>query len=494
MKRGLLIGLFGSTLALAHPQIVPMNGRAALEEVFFPQDAVSMRSSMRSSWSDPLPSGFAVQDANVFSSFNSAFPSGWADGALWQGKGLNCIASFGGSYSNGWLSAALYPELSFSQNLEFPLNPKTTNPPYGDAHGNTWDHPERFGDSPVWYAGFGQSAVEINLGLFSGTFGTRNLSWGPSRINPIMLSAQGPGFPHLELAVEPTRTFLGTFESRMLYGYLKASDFRKDKTRSGERLWSGLFLSYSPPFWPSLKLTAARTILSYWDTLRWQDALMPITPGINFGVDKYDQRMSLGFDVVEPSIGFQVYGEWARNDFSPSVTAWLLNLEHSQNWVVGLRKSVDLGDAGKLGFEGEIAVLSLGIENMINENTYFPGGADFFVHWLIKEGYTVFGQDLGAGVGNGNMLSASVFWFNGPFMLGYELKRWVKDYSVLIAQGKPGDEHKINVLFDHSLRCSLDWAAWRLEAEAGFSVDMNRYFERNDVYNLRFALSIAHAF
>lgn len=467
-----------------------MNGRVTLEAFFFPQDVVSMRSSMRSSWSAPLPSGFAVQDANVFSSFNSAFPSGWADGALWQGKGFNSIASFGASYSNGWMSAALYPELSFSQNLEFPLNPKTTNPPYGDAHGNTWDHPERFGDSPVWYAGFGQSAVEINLGVFSGTFGTRNLSWGPSRINPIMLSAQGAGFPHLELAVEPTETFLGTFESRLLYGYLKASDYRKDKSRSGERLWSGLFLSYSPPFWSNLTFTAARTIISLWQDISVIDIFRPIQFGFSRFFTEDDQRMSFGFDVKEPMLGFEVYGEWARNDYSPGFREWIVNLEHSQNWVLGTRKSFYLNNGDRIGLEAELAVMSLGLENMININGYNPNGADFYTHWFMSEGYTVNGQDLGAGCGNGNMQSLSILYFSRTFTFGYSLSRWVKDYAMLVSENDPQGENRIHVSMRHELMFGFDTDQMKWTFCAGLLNDYNRYFLPGKTYDYSFFCSI----
>jgi hypothetical protein len=57
----------------------------------------------------------------VFSSYNSAYPYGQNDGALWQGKGFNIQVKGGVGFSSHGFDIILKPEFNFSQNLYFKI-------------------------------------------------------------------------------------------------------------------------------------------------------------------------------------------------------------------------------------------------------------------------------------------------------------------------------------------------------------------------------------
>ena len=433
---------------------------------------------------EPASEGLHLNPVQVFASYNAQEPfTGWGDGALWQGAGFNTALQAGVRSSGPFWDINLQPLVWTSANEGFRIpSPSSTilvnsNPPYGDAHRGTWDHPLRQGDQPLLRFDGGQSRAKLFWGPAYVAVGTANRIWGSSRFNAILLSANGPGIPSLELGADPWPTPVGTFEAHLSYGQLKASGYQVDNGRGGTRLNSGLFLGYSPPFLPELSLGAARTINSYWNGFKPLDLAMPFGINTDIGVDKFDQRISLLYRYRVEQAGLELYGEWSRNDFNHTL-AWYLNqLEHSHNWVLGIRKNLELNQWGVLRAEAELGVLSLGLENFIHPSGYSPNGADIYTHGIITEGYTIEGQDLGAAAGNGNFLMLDFTWLKDDWSVGQRVVRWVKDYSLLVAtQNAIGTFWTdVSFLLDTTVEYRLN--AWKLSGSVGTNIEMNRFFD-----------------
>src|SRR5690606_27528085 len=82
--------------------------------------------------------------------FNSAFPYGRDDGAVWAGRGLTGVVQAGAAVRWGPVSATLAPVAFWAQNTSFPLatNGRGEGEALLDSRIPTWiDLPQRFGES-----------------------------------------------------------------------------------------------------------------------------------------------------------------------------------------------------------------------------------------------------------------------------------------------------------------------------------------------------------
>jgi len=449
-----------------------------------PVVADGIPSLMRNPLSTDHPEGFSVLPVKASVNYDpDEAMTNWGDGAAWSGKGFNSWLSGGIQWNDSHWNIVLNPIFWASQNgniifpSSYPVDPKA---PLGDAHRGYWDHPLRMGTSPIDHLDGGQSVIAFHWGPGFISVGTENRTWGPSEYNSILLSSNGPGMPSLEMGLQPWKTLVGSFEAHLIYGILFPSGYQLDPNNSdGRRFGSGLFLAYSPAIMPGFTLGAGRTIDSYWSQLEVGDFLIPFVLKSNWGIDKYDQRMSLMYRYDIPNTGLELYGEWARNDFTPGLYWILVNLEHSQGWVLGMKKTLELAEWGKLEIYGELGALALGEENIINTNGYAPDGGDFYTHSIIREGYTIEGQDLGAAIGNGNDQMVKATWTLSPWNVSYRFIRWVKDYSTLVATLTPGNEQFIDVAYDHQIDVNYSLNQWTLGLTVGYQKEFHRMFSND---------------
>lgn len=386
--------------------------------------------------------------------YNQRPVAAWADGPAWQGVGFNGQIVGGLTWGSDHLEVSLMPEIWFAENRKFSM-PASMNPPYGDAHRGAWDHPLRMGTTSLTRWDLGQSSISAKYGPARVSVGTENRIWGQSRQNSLLLSANGPGVPSVELAVDPLTTSWGTLEGHYIAGLLAPSGWQASSSQSGLRLWTGVMGAYTFPGSAPLTLTVARFAQASYDAFDWRDLGVPFLFKYSWGVDKYDQRLSLGYRWRFPSVGLELYGEWGRNDYSPKLLAWLQNFERTQAYVLGFRKALRT-ELGVLALEGELASVFLGPEGLINANGYDPYGADFYTHSILRQGYTIAGQDLGAAVGNGNSLSLAGVWVGDHASFKAELRRWVKDYSVLVSTLDRTAEWRIDVEYSLGLDARLE--------------------------------------
>ena len=125
------------------------------------------------------------------------------------------------------------------------------------------------------------------------------------------------------------------------------------------------------------------------------------------GTDDRDQRASITFDYLFSSIGLDVYLEWGRNDFSPSIAYVMRYPFHTQGYTVGLKKTFRIISQLK----GEILLEHTNVEasaDYLTNTTRLADSKDarsapttFYAHHRITQGHTNKGQWLGPGIGTG---------------------------------------------------------------------------------------------
>jgi hypothetical protein len=256
---------------------------------------------------------------------NTTYPRDSNDGALWQGKGASAQLAAGASFRWGVLSAAVVPSVAWQQNAAFPIVPNGRsgdlafmNPWYGDGI----DLPQRFGNSPFWTVSPGQSYLRLDYAGFAAGISSENMWWGPAMRNSILMSNTAAGFPHAFVGTSrPVDVWIGKVEVQAYAGRLDRSRYFPTQ----DHAWFyALVFDYEPRWVPGLYLGFARTAVKKCDCL-WGD-------------DDPNGNFSLYGRWVFPPVGFEVYGEWAREDYAATFRDLMLEPDHSQGFTVGLQK------------------------------------------------------------------------------------------------------------------------------------------------------------
>jgi hypothetical protein len=312
--------------------------------------------------------GLAYPQLRAFA--NARFPVGRNDGVVWQGKGLTTALDVGATLEWRALSIEVRPTLVFTQNASYDLAPVSVSgmPPYAYPWRKI-DWPQRFGPDAFWTLDPGQSEARVDARGLSFGFGTKNLWWGPAIRSPVAMSNNAPGFPHAFLGTDgPFGIGIGDLEGRWIWGRLQQSDWFDPNVPSDERFVTGIVLTHSPSFVEGLSLGVTR--LFY---VLVRDAGVPLgdylaifrgvrkrtltTPDNPTGDDEHDQLISAFGRWVLAESGFEVYGEWARNDHIFELRDFLLEPEHSRAYTLGLRKTFDWPADRLLVFTGELTKL-----------------------------------------------------------------------------------------------------------------------------------------
>jgi hypothetical protein len=155
-------------------------------------------------------------------------------------------------------------------------------------------------------------------------------------------------------------------------------------------------------------------MLSKWDDLDYTALFTLFVPimGPSFGKDVRDQRMSITLNYLFEQVGFEIYLEWARNDYSPNIEYLIRYPFHTQAYTVGASKAFSFSSPQ---FKGE---LFFEITNLESSRDYESIGATtFYAHHLITQGHTNRGQWIGAGMGTGGNSQYLGFTLYHP--LGY---------------------------------------------------------------------------
>ena len=432
-------------------------------------------------WGDqPLAEGFKVLDPALLFSFNSDYPSGMNDKAQWQGRGANLSLTGGAKAKWSVLSVTFAPQIWYAQNLAFDLAARDNSnlSPYSSFIPNI-DWPQRFGDEALYKYDWGDSEIRLDYAGFTLGFGTQSVWLGPARRNALISSTNAAGVPKVDLGFRSFDNALGDFELFFWWGRLRESGYFDANSDNDHSLYSGLSISFRPRFIEGLTLGFHRTMISAWDSKAVKNYLYIIDPNFassSFGADENDQRASVTFEWTFPSVGFTVYGEWARNDFS-DLRRWITVPEHTQAFTLGLAKAVPLSGKDFLVFTAELSDLGNSRDYLIN--TMGNSRFGFYSHSILSHGYTNDGQIIGAGIGPGSDYQYfSVRYQNPRGYLGFYGERTavVKDYVYGTVPNQLGDAFKLWTEFGFGIEYLLRFDSFAFFGECKKTYVLNRNF------------------
>lgn len=361
-----------------------------------------------------------------YNSFNTAAPYGQNDGALWQGKGYNTSLTAGARLEGYGLELTIKPQVSFSQNMEFELVGEGV---YGNKYSYFWkgniDLPQRFGDKHFWTFDWGDTEVRYSWRTLTVGFGTQAIWLGPAWLNPMLGSNNAPTYPKFDIGLRRQRIvipkvnwYLGDIEGRIWMGQLSESDYFDNNPENDYRQVTGFSVAYSPSFLPGFTIGATKICINDWrhKSIKYLNPFYS-TNGSQTGdrIDE-DQKMSFFVDWIFPKIGFEVYGEIGKDDYSNHKTA---NPFHTVIYTVGFKQRIPFLEKYNIYFE------------LLGEMNNFEMSQDFQLQWQymgyyshggIAQGYTQKGQILGAGTGffgRSEFLGLRMYWKRGSAMIYY---------------------------------------------------------------------------
>lgn len=451
---------------------------------------------------------------------NSAYPSGQNDGAVFQGRGLTLALDGGIAARFGPLTVTLRPQVIYSRNRAFELAPVVdsqrtpyANPWWARGASNKYiDQPQRFGPDPYWVLDPGWSSIRLDWRGVATGVSTETLWWGPGIANAIIMSNNAAGFPHAFLATSrPLNVGIGHVEAQWIWGRLTQSQWSQRRPDGLRRFLTGAVGAFQPKWLPGLTVGATRVYylmeppggVSLRDCLLVFQGLLKkglVGPGSPYGNDETDQLASIFARWAFPESGFEAYVEWARNDHSWDLRDFILEPEHSQAYTLGFQKAFALTGGQVVRLNGELTHLERSITYYMREGT-----PSYYVHFVMRDGYTQRGQVIGAGIGTGGdaqILGADLF--TGWGSVGLYARRQVHDNDAHAAL-LPDDywRHDVSAglgargsvfLGPGGLLPSLDLGSVQVQWLAEVMLERNRYFVfMNDVRNTHLELSLRWA-
>jgi hypothetical protein len=429
----------------------------------------------------------AVVPPRLLSTFREKSPGGGNDGLLWQGRGFSTMASGGVRARWGILSAQLAPALAWSQNDSFRTVPTGEA---GDlAFENPWyrrelDLPQRFGAGPFGRASLGQSYLQLEA--FGAQLGvsTENRWWGPGIRNALLLTNNAEGFPHLYLGTaRPVDIWIGKLEAQLLVGQLSRSDYFR---HSSSRAFNALALVYTPRWVPGLHLGLGRGFIESWESARGDAFLSPLESLLKSALPGGDnpednQISSVWMRWVLPSAGFELYGEFGRDDHA-SFAALVRVLDRTAAWTLGFQKLFPAGSRW-VRVVGEIANL---------QSSEPPPRTTLFYTHGENLGFSHDGQLLGAWIGTGGesqYLAVDVLTRSGR--IGGYVERVVRNDDIFwrdIAFPDQGTDHDVETVGGYRQVRFVGPVELSLEAALGYRE--NRDFMHGELV-YRAALGVA---
>jgi hypothetical protein len=349
--------------------------------------------------------------------FNSSFPYGFNDGAVWQGRGLTAALDGGVAMRAGWVSLTLAPMVWWAQNVPFTLMPNgmTGLAQYADGRvPRLVDLPQRFGDDPVARIDPGQSTFRIDAPLVTAGFTTANEWWGPMTTFPYLIGNNAPGFPRVFVGTsEPVNAYVAKVTGRVFWGRLTQSKYNDLQDSIRNTMATGIVVSLQPRWVPGLEIGAARFFHLLWppDGIGWAHIRKPLETFLKKDVPQFpastpfldNQLASFFARWVAPRSGLEVYAEYGREDHSWNSRDLILEPDHTGSLGLGLQKVWVRADGGTTrltveGVDGRISIL---------ERHRGQGGS--YVHTRLRSGHTNGGQLLGApttaGSGSGSVVA-----------------------------------------------------------------------------------------
>ncbi|MEP6506608.1 MAG: capsule assembly Wzi family protein [Gemmatimonadales bacterium] len=432
--------------------------------------------------------------------FNSAFPYGSNDGAVWKGKGITSSVVAGVSARWSGLSVVLAPTLFRAENAAFPLmkHQNTSEGEFADGpFPQIIDLPQRFGDTPYQRIDWGESTIRLDAHGMALGVSTASEWWGPTNDFPFVLGNNAGGFPHVLFGTsEPVNVGVGKMHGRVIYGLIDQSAFSPvtgptyvtDSLNLGTRRFAaGLVAVLQVRGVPGLEIGGARFFHAGYKrggitAQRFSLPFQQLLKGrVNAVVDSSlgspdageNQLASLFFRWSPPGSGSDIYGEFGRDDHSQDIRDFLFEPEHASGLNIGFRHAWMSGT-------NITAVRAEAFEygEARSEGDRFEGF--IYTHAFLRQGHTSRGQllaaDVGPGSGSAQIIALDRFSTVGRSTLYFRRVVQHEKNGELIGI-EPGTVKKpVDVLN------SLGWEMSRfvgkvdITVKAALTFDLNRYF------------------
>ena len=422
--------------------------------------------------------------------FNSGFPYGLNDGAVWAGRGPTLTAVAGVEGAVGPLEFTLAPQLFRAENWSFDLAPTGQTGPGAFAdpiYPNSIDLPQRFGDGAYQRLDPGQSRVQLRLVGLVGGVSTGNEEWGPAVYSPFLLGTNAAGFAHAFVGTDgPVELGPLQLSARIIAGRLDQSAFAP-VSLSERRLLTGVVAVLGLDQLPGLEVGGARVFHDAWpdDGLNAGDLISQLlknpfkarlTAQIGGdGSEPDNQLASLFFRWNVPRARLELYGEVGREDNAFDMRDFLVEPDRDMSFSLGMQRVWARQDGSLLALRAE--VLNSAASHLALTR---PAGPPY-VHTPIAQGHTQRGQVLGApGAYGGGAGIVAVDWLTAA---GRRTITWRRMHREPVAA-----DMKKNVV--HAV--TIDWLMFRqrvdLLPEATVAYELNR-LPGGDALNLRLALT-----
>jgi hypothetical protein len=437
--------------------------------------------------------------------YNSAFPFGSNDGPIWAGRGLTTSLQMGFAARFGPFSLEIAPEIFSAQNRPFPLfaNSDTGRLRFADGQfGGFIDRPQRFGDKAYNVFDPGQSTLRIDIGGVAAGVSTANEIWGPASFYPYVLSNNAAGIPHAFIGTaQPANLYLFRLTTKVQWGILSQSHYspvggsryivsvQQPGTR---RFMSAIVATIQPRWMDGLEIGGSRFFHTGWpqNGPTWADFRRPLEAIFKYSLRPEpplpgsDQILSIRENQVAsvfarwviPNSGFEVYGEFGREDHSADLRDFLQEPDHGgASRMLGFRK------IWRSGYALRAEEINFEAPQIAKQRS--EGGV--YLHTILRQGHTQLGQVLGADVGAGSGAGATVAFdryttggkmtFSWSRTIGHELGQ----YYLTGVDGSNSPD-VLHTLSAESLRF-----VGRVDVitKASLTADLNRNFQ-SDVYNL----------
>jgi hypothetical protein len=464
----------------------------------------------------PSRYSFKILPVNIVFRFNSAFPYGSNDGAVWAGRGLTSAIDLGFAFRAGPLSATFNPIAFRAENRAFEMqaNGVPSNPYADGLFGTVIDRPQRFGSGAYSRVDPGETTVRLDLlGLTVGV-STANMGWGPMEFYPYIIGGNAPGFPHAFAGTSsPVPVWIGKIHGRVYWGRLEQSAYSPVTGTSyyssilepgTKRFMTGGVAIFEPRGAPGLELGVARFFHSVWPrtgiprsylTKPFQAILKyslgnvgGFVAGTDPGIE--DNQLASAFARwVFPSAGFEVYGEYGREDHSANFRDFIQEPDHSRTYGLGLRKTFREDSVQLSGLRLELTNYEL------PTLARHRGEGGIYIHGLLRQGHTNLGEVLGTDAGTGAGAGFSVSWDKydprGKYSIGWTrtVREQVGTYYLTGVNNSKANDVSYAVQVERTRYMELG------EIHGGISLvrEFNRDFQR-DAWNVNSTLAFNHYF
>lgn len=423
--------------------------------------------------------------------YSSTYPRSYNDGPLWIGKGTTIVFNGGVQAKWGVLDLTINPLAYYSFNESFDLVSNENKDPFSYPYHGNIDYVVRYGDDPFFKIFPGQSDVSLNFSSVRFGVSTQNFQWGPSRYNPIIMSSQAPGIPHVYIETDdPIPTKIGEFELKQFWGELAESDYFDGIEDNDRRYITGMSFGYRPKWVKGLNLGFNRVLYKDWGDLNTKDIFITTfrfnpPPSAEPGGqnDDFDQIASVSARWTFPEVGFESYFEFARNDFGGAIFG--LQPEHSRAFTLGFTKLFDLINNHTLSVTGEHTTLGQSRSVLVRPTP------TYYVHSVVVQGYTHHGQILGAGIGPGshsNILHLKLYADQSMHGIRIQTIRFDDDYYYATFDDRLHHDVEFSAQYEGEVK--LD--KYKLGLNVTYSRRSNWYFDRDrDVNNVYLGLSFS---